>query len=553
MASRFFAGTDQKENSALRLLLNKHLNTHYNTDKPLKITLIGAMADGLGDFIHLFDVYKFYNARYAQKPMRFQFISMVNEEYNKLKKIYKDQFPASHYVVKESTFDEEKLKQSQFLIICSTNMLIYEKLMAAIKDQEGIINVSFSLSGSVASLIMKAKPPNAHIESVVEYGYKSEEDLYEAKKDGLAFVYNESYMGINKTAKGIKINRTINELSHIKSKSSILNSLENKNLLDRLSGGNSQDYLTTHSVACGYMQSERDTENFVLTAAAITKKSHVDIFVNKNLLSEDKLLSQLKRLGVTSVEIINNDGDTQRAISQEKGNSKHTEKTVRLIGFSGTSEADKEKWISISDCVAASGDTSLTEMISSRKFPVFATGYKSGMIQEGFISELEERNPRPEELISYLKLTLTGKEIDFAIQFAKHNYKRILTQWEVFCDEIISKHDVSAHLVTVMDNTLIASIFRKGEEEEIKKLLDLIPGWRIGDTNFVVLALLTENKKALEFMTKTDPEKFNILANEKHPSLDLSAIDVVGLFANPVPDIAQQLLALTKKPPNLCS
>lgn len=552
MSQRLF---ERKEGgSPLRLLLDDHLNKNYGPKNPLKVTLMGGMVDddSIGDFVHLFDVYKFYSKYYEKQPIQFKFCSYVNDQFGTIERIYKDQFHPSCFILNKKDFDEEKFTKSQFLITKTEDLadeeqtqFIFDKSIASFRDQEGIINISFALDGLFLALLTMAKPPRAFIQSLCEYSDEAK-GLYEGKEIDKPFIYDETFMGINDKAKGIKTNEIIKQLSKKdeKEKPSILESIGNKPLLDKLlSSKSSQEYLTTHSVACGYMQDDTDTENFILTSTATTTKKNVDIFVNTKLISQDELLDKLKQLGVTSIEIVNNSGVVTQKMSVE---TEESGKTVRLIHFPGTSEADKEKWISLSDCVAASGDSSLSELISSRKFPVFASAYKSGMMQNALISELESKNPKPDELIQYLKFTPTERNEEYKkmCDFARLNHAKILKQWQDCCDDIISKHDVATYLPSMIDHIIIASIIRKGDEKEISALLALVPEWKFSDTNFIFLAIMWQNTKILDSMKKIDSEKFQKLMNEKHPSQAKLPIDFAIKIKNI--DMANKLLDLMR-------
>lgn len=556
MSQRLF---ERKEiGSPLRLLLDDHLNKNYGLKNPLKVTITGGMVDddSIGDFVHLFDIYKFYDKYYEKHPIQFKLCSYVNDQFGTIERIYKDQFHPSCFILNKTGFDGEKFAKSRFLIVKTEDMedeeqtqFIFNKSMDSFRDQEGIINISFALDGFLLALLTMAKPPQAFIQSLCEY-HDAAEGLYEGKEIDKPFIYDETFMGISDEAKGIKTNEIIKELSKKdeKEKPSILESVSKKLLLDKLlNGKSSQEYLTTHSVACGYMQDNTDTENFILTSTATTTKKNVDIFVNTKLVSQEELLEKLKQLGVTSIEIVNNSGVVTQKMSVKEDEPKESAKTVRLIHFPGTSEADKEKWISLSDCVAASGDTSLSELISSRKFPVFASAYKGGMIQASFISELERKEPKPVELIQYLKFTAAERKKEFksVCDFSRLNHPKILKQWQDCCDDIISKHDVASYLPKMIDHIIIASIIRKGEEKEINALLAFVPEWKFSDTNFIFVAIMSQNTKILDLMKKIDSVKFHQLLNEKHPSQGKTPIDFAIKIKNI--DMANKLLDLMRE------
>lgn len=503
MIGRLFE--EKKPTSPLTLLLNDHLNKYYNQENPLKITLLGEMADdgSIGDFTHLSDISKFYKKHYEKEPIQFQTISIVNDRLPRIKDIYKDQLPESLTFIERERFGEEKKAQSQKM-----------------KDQDGIINVSCALDDHAAELITLAKPESAFVQSICEYHHevKDEEakDVYVA--EDVPYIYDEIYMGATGKGKGIKINENIQRLSSDEQqKPSLLDSISKKGLLETLLNKQSaQEYLKSHSIACGYMQNQSDMERFILTAANATTKKHIDMVLSVPLVSAKRLNEQ----GI-SVEFVRNSGAIalqSPVVTDEK--KQETVKSVRLIYLSGTTEADKEKWMGLSDCVAASGDTSFSELISSRKFPVIAPYYKNGSIQEGIISELENKIPKPTELIHYLKITVheTEKDILKVCEYAREHYDVILKQWQAYCDEVIEKRNVANYLPTMVDNVIIASIFRKGEEKEMERLLTIMPEWKIEHTNFIFLAINSNNTKAIDLMVKLNPERFVQLMQEKHPS-----------------------------------
>lgn len=566
MSQRLF---EKKESvSPLRQLLNEHLNKYYTPENPLKITVMGGMADGIGDFIHIFDVYKFYKKQFDNPLIRFKLVSFVTPEFKTVETIYGDQFPKSLYAIKKEGFDEDKFIKSEFLISKQEDLeeeddihFVAGKIAEAIKMEDGIINVSFELTDLIAVAIILGKPANAYIQSLIEYVLGSEDKirLYAAKKritNGPPFLYDETHMGTHGKGKGIKVYDKINELSQKdeKEKPSIVDSISNKELLNNLTEGKPKDlYLKSHSIACGYMQVREDAERFILTAAASSNKDCVDIFVNTNLLFKSsksskknaELLKKLSKAGVSSIVVMDNDGHITHRIPETESEHKDTEKTVRLINFSGTSESDKEKWIALSDCVAASGDSSLSELISSKKFPVFGHSYKGGRIQEAFIDELETRKPKPEELIQYLRLTSAGgADFPEICEYIKTHQDAITKQWQAVCDEIITNHNVVNYLPTLIDNVIIASIVRKGDPKELERLLTAVPEWKISDTNFVFLAISAQNTAFLELMKKKDPDRFYAQMQEKHPSQDRTPIEYAIKIGDTA--MASKLLELVK-------
>lgn len=531
--------------SSLRQVLDDHLKKHYNKEHPLKVALFGAMADGIGDFVHHFDFYNYYKDQYSKQPIEFKFVSITNSEFKTAEKIYKDKLPKSIFNIKRKAFFlaqkvfDYQFAHSDFIITKCEDMgtdksklgYFFDRNAEALKSQNGIINVSLPISQQTAIVLSKVDV-GTHIESLCEYHNMNEEErrkyLYQGKNDipGAYLLYNETLTGLHSPSKGIKINETIRRLScaEEKERTSILDSLENKGLLKQLlHGQTSADYLQTHSIACGYMQNPEDTERFIATAITNTPKKCIDIFIDPKLISDNTLL-QLKTVGISSVEIVDNKGNVLKAAE-----AKDAKKTVRLIHFPGTSEPDKEKWISLSDSVAASGDTSFSEMISSRKLPYFSKQYKDAIL-DGMLNELKQKEPKPEELIKYFELQKSKKTYrNYYISLVSLDQIKILEQWQAYCDEIIKNRTVAKFLPTMIDNIVIASIFKIGEEKEIQKLLTEIPDWKIGDTNFIFLAIKANNENALELMMKKDMKKFLALMNDRHPALFNEAAPTQGL------------------------
>lgn len=563
-----FHSHSKPEPRSLRQLLDFHLHKHYNTEHPLKITMMAAMHSGMGDFIHLFDYYKFYINNYKALPIKFKCYADVNEHFEKIKKIYCDQLPKALYELDPSEFSKEKILQSD-LVVCTEETarnylnFSFEAPIAALENQDGIINISLPMLGRYIVYMQGIQPSHALIQSSCEYYDKGEPLYIGSTVIQPNFFYDEAFMGVGEKAKGIKIYNAIYQFSQMdeKEKAGLIDSLENKKLAEKLkSGSTEQDYLKTHSVSCGYMQTSKDTTKFILTTMAINKKDQIDIFINTDQIEIDDLKLKLKSFGVSSIEIINNSGEVINKVSLSDGETKDFKdtKTLRLIHFPGISEPDKDKWIGLSDCVAASGDSSLSELISSRKFPVF-THYKAGDMQKSFIAKLQKKEPLPKELITYLEMTLSrSKDAESnTIEYVQNHHTKILTQWQDFCDDVIKNKNVEAHQHQLIDNTIIASIFRKGDQIEIEQLLKFKPDWKTNDTNFIFLAILGQDAKTLErtleLMLKTNKELFEKLLSEEHPSLkktplqyvlmkrDSKFIDIIYKYFQKTPSFDQEL------------
>ncbi|MBX3708264.1 MAG: hypothetical protein KIT56_03455 [Gammaproteobacteria bacterium] len=143
------------------------------------------------------------------------------------------------------------------------------------------------------------------------------------------------------------------------------------------------------------------------------------------------------------------------------------DKTLRIIPLAGTSNQDLEKLMLAADCVAGSGDNSMSDMLSSKKFP-FVSILRH---KHTFIAELTDLM-RKEGLIIladyFSLLSVVGKETDVILGHALNNpdlmilggtklmlfvEKHALTiekEIALFSDILYNKYNVEQYFVSML-------------------------------------------------------------------------------------------------------
>jgi len=501
-------------------LLNDHLDKFYK-ENPFVFLVSGSnSSDGIGDFIHIYDFFKYYKNQFSDDH-RIKVKGMCqlwDDKLKIIKNIYgqdffeetKEQNFDRFWKMKSGTFgkyeinDEEKFHaEKDFVMHSYPEKYINYGIMPPFGiDSEAIINVSVPIcfgwsSPSTGDLLARSKD-GTYIHSILEYG-KYNKDIKVHEKN-----VPQQSMGVLNDQVGIKFDPLLVNASNLTNEEKILllNTIDNKKIITVLQN---DLYNSNAFLCCGYIQSESSSHDFAKLSATLSNEhQNIYLFINKNhfhdgdkLKIDEKFVNYLKKINIGQIELIDNEGNILNKIIIDDC----SEKMLRLVDFSGISENDKKILLSLSECVAASGDNSISEMIATKKFPFLAVPSWKKMFVNQIIEDIQNRFPQYNELICYLKMQgvlfkrLDCMEIEAGpvdifspnrdeknnkldalykhrkkVPFFLEHHDAILQQWQMYCDYLIAYKNVEKALDRIADHAVIKSILNKGEKDELETL-----------------------------------------------------------------------------------
>jgi len=499
----------------LASLLRYHLKKHYS-DKPFSILVFGTnYVDGIGDFIHTWDFYKFL-AGYLKDIPQIQVSGICRSNEKKMqviRQVFKDDLAAHDVVVINSFEEPDNIREGSF-VLCN-----YEKhygMLPHTMNLQAIINVSLPLNHFIANYV----PDNAAVISILEYGTRSKKTSLGEK------IINEASMGILPHQMGIKIDLWLAEKSKSEKEPALLAALDNRTLLIKILEA-SQSPETWHArtfMGCGYLQTKEHSYGFVLTSLALASNRNADLFVNHEFFKDgndnvsEEFLQILKGKNIDGVELVSNNGSTIQKIRLSEN---EPPRMLRLINFSGISENDKKILLALSGCVTGSGDTSITEIISTGNFPFFAVRSTKDDFMHQMIGDIKNRHPEFRELIQYLESTDPRNITEEMTQFIQDNHEAIAQQWREYCWFLVSHRDVRDNLVRLVDRAIIESIIRMGDPDELNRLTPFLQTLTEEDTRRNRLFDLLIGVESPENNACFTSAKRNWPENEPFPILEL--------------------------------
>lgn len=124
------------------------------------------------------------------------------------------------------------------------------------------------------------------------------------------------------------------------------------------------------------------------------------------------------------------------------------------------------------------------------------------------LTELEVTSDRVEDSLA-----------DF-YHFVDENKNAIRKQNKQYSLHALQNRNITGEQDNFFTNSLVANILTNGNEDEIKKLLQAMPSWQLGNTNFVLLAAEENNSKLLQQLFNHNPTQFKKLLFSPVPILD---------------------------------
>lgn len=484
---------------ALDRILNDYLARLASEGVPLEILILGEnIEDGIGDFFHVFEFYKFLSERFRNNPgIKIKALVFISEcKLNSVEKILGSEFSehATKYnsELNEATFNDNE--DPRFVCCTSNSQETVDALLKKFTPHSKIIlaytqlSEGFEESSSYYCLQHKQKEnPDLLLYAIGEYGRDTKRITINGK------FYTDQGMGPLPWQAGIKYYPDLLKtatLSHEQKKFN-LHSIENQEIRNLLA----QDQ---HAfLGCGYIQDSLLTTTFIRTFTAIAPmKKNAILFINikhcmdiKFRTLKESLRTNLEDLGkFGKVQVISKTGNVLAEASLDKELTTNGS-TLNLIDFSDLSQNDKKLLLQASECVAASGDNSFSEMISTDSFPFFAfPNWKNAFIEQ-ILNDVIAHKPESYALHSYLdriKDSMSkkcnkdlSKTLENMIVYVTENYVDILEQWKSYSDNTKNKmdrcYDVNDKLNFIVDLLIFSSITYQGRKEEKSTLFENAP------------------------------------------------------------------------------
>ena len=452
---------------ALIELANEYFNQHYTIHQPLEIlVIVENFSDGIGDFIHALDICNLLKEKFkTQQNVRIHGICFIDPD---------------KLIVVRSIYGEALSKHP--IHFCKRKH--FDDYGGLILRADVVINLSLKIE--TAKTIVKYLWHFTHpamVFSILEYGQTSTSTVTTLNYGKDCYYVRQISMGVLSHQAGIKINKTLAEYSHAGKDASRLHKLQNKPLLNMMlhGGKTASAYLSQTAIGCGYLQRKFKTHHFILMTVSVASSKSVDIFIDHQFVTDPaqsslqlpaSFLKQLETLQIDQIELISNTGIIQHCV---RLTDKIPVRLLRLIHFTGTTEEDKKIFLSLSECVACSGDTSFSEMVSSGQFPFFDFPVHKNLFLNQLRVDIKNRYPHAKELIAYFREIHAMGETPGSLIFVQQHYAQILLQWQVYCRYLIANCNIQAYLDHLMNSIAIQMIRRNQEPEKIEKLSPFLP------------------------------------------------------------------------------
>lgn len=235
---------------------------------------------------------------------------------------------------------------------------------------------------------------NPMITSWCEYnfeGNKSTDRYYDGP------MFSQFGMGLEANKKGIRFIDDI-AVAMKKDKETLLNSLSKEKFKIPYNDKNIAQYIQDNSFATGYLQRKGASKGFVIMACQTSPKAGdmnmlVDISHFESILLDTAFIQAIIAAGFT--HIVLPEGEFPLSNSEQK-----KPRSLRLFNFKGISNKDKMAFYVLSEMIAESGDTSLSELITAglgnEALLPFFQPYLTG--ENPVIAMLEELPPKFEAM-----------------------------------------------------------------------------------------------------------------------------------------------------------
>lgn len=558
-------------------LFAKELDAVFKEHTHRIVTTSSNLSDGIGDYSsHVYFIEKITRLLAEYKNVDLKNISYVSAEKQPFSKILRENKinEESVCVLGNDNDDYDYSQKTSFVGV--PNKKEKKILSSLMNEADFIFNFAVGLTSGkeyknqlgiqnrgawgglnpVRHAIIPAKN-NAFAASWVQYSFLSNEnknlnDDYASM--GIDFdykgpIFSEYPMGIHKNQTGLRFDKTI--LATIKkNRNELLASLSDGFKKHAFNNINLQD----QTFAIGYLQSGSASHAFALIAIQTSpEKRDMNILVNlDHFLScpeKNKLLFEngLRELGVTTIEFIKKDEIIEPIKLTENPENPYT---LRLINFKGISDSDKAVLYNLAEMVGASGDNSITEMVTvglkpeqtSLPFPqVFITSNSSCI--QSILEEVKDFETQTGdnhgELCMYLQYLIkqTSHPSYKLVQFhydkeyaktIKLNREKITKSWHKFCEFLYLNRNNDKYFNELLVNYVFHHLLTKNDLNTFMALAKMLGENAFKNETLLHMAVKANNRKAVAFVLK------NKLCdiNQRHPFNEYTVLHMAAFLEN---------------------
>lgn len=507
--------------------------THFlNMGSHELTTLCMNLNDGIGDFASQLYFIKKLDALFAgKKNVNVQHISLVGEKKLELaEKILTENDRSStrkipifkmfrnHYVGNPNNAEQKELHKriydSDFIFNFALPLCPHKKML------ELAHGVSYKpCFFSFDSSLLKV---GSHLVSWTQYEFNPPEKIQDWKIDNLinrdkiyqysgsAFVENE--MGMLPHQAGIRFFDDITD--HALSAREVLLNAFSTNIKGKLLFSQ----LVNDAFAAGYLQDKNTIREFViLTCMTTPGHENINILVNEELFIDSlggnglrDLHFRLRNSNFCSIEFFYSDREPIQ-IESATGN-----KVIRIFDFKKVSEQLKSIFFGLSEAAAASGDSSLSELISiglakNPALPLIQPYLTHGNPYQSIIAVLKEMEVEETKLFQYMRImeetlvnpyTSTPKENIHirvsTLKSIKKDRQEIINEWHAFCTYIYKNRQETKHFQEVIVTYVFHHLLKNNQIDECINLAALFGNKAFLQESILHLAIKLNNAVAVK-------------------------------------------------------
>jgi hypothetical protein len=347
-------------------------------------TICMNLKDGIGDYVsQVYFIDKLNKISESIPNINMRNLSLISKQKLGIAKIIRNEMISEDTVLildSSKTGTEDKVN-----IVGIPNKIQKIELDKILNESDFIFNIALPLEASnddvlsiAKSLNLDYKPCTFEIDtkrlkqdvmtaSWLQYGFLNQNWRKEPKKIAPSYngpLFSQAAMGLHADQRGIRFIDTISSAVK-KNKSLLLQDLNKDKFKIPYEDTKIAEYIEKNAFAVGYLQHHQASRGFIKLACQTSLKSgDMNALVNtddfKSVQSDNDFIQALITAGFTHIELPeSNLYFTLSHSDQEKS------RTLRLFNFKGVSEKDKTNFYGLAEFIAASGDTSVSELISS--------------------------------------------------------------------------------------------------------------------------------------------------------------------------------------------
>jgi hypothetical protein len=352
------------------------------------VTLSMNLDDGIGDYVsQVYFIEKFKKLTHHLPNVNLKNISFVSDQKLQTARFVRENkiSEESVYILKQNNNDESMSSYANIIgiptsetqqnnlanIIYNADFLFNIALGLGVDQNSKLIpGLGYSFCPCYFEIDVQNLKKNLFIESWKQYSFENLFASIKISQSDPSYegpVFSETPMGLSSNQKGIRFIDNISFAAK-EDKSDLIDSFSSKILNDLSSLKENQtlaDYALNNSFAVGYLQDISATALFVILACELSpKKGDMNILINlsyfNSIKGEQSFIENIVALGFTQIQLSGSNDTIQLANCENK-----KRRILRLFDFKGISDMDKGCFYGLAEMIAASGDTSFSELISA--------------------------------------------------------------------------------------------------------------------------------------------------------------------------------------------